>query len=271
MTVEIQDIGIDNLLSSVGATKDDTILYLGGRIDDTNLYPKNYIEYLNLKIKELNPNKILCHSHLYAWKYYHLGILDDTTQIDMIISHNNYLQSNIYHPINRNEYADEHRSYIKELMNKNPEMIYATYNNVGRHRKTKSIQVETKWFLNSDNIRYFTFNREYSPKQLVEQDLGHGTQMRNSTDAFGVLYHFIKLGFKKLTIAGFSAFGSTEDSSYFSKYNSNDSRFSNKTYFDLETSEDQKTEADILQYLCDNNILTNLENYSKLKESIQHK
>ena len=50
--------GISSLLECMNLQQDDTILYLGGRIDDDNLYPANYRKYLNFKIKELNPKKI---------------------------------------------------------------------------------------------------------------------------------------------------------------------------------------------------------------------
>ena len=66
------------------------ILYLGGRIDDDNLYPTKYRKYLNSKIKELSPDKIICHNYWYAKKYYENGILSEDTKIDMVLSYYYY-------------------------------------------------------------------------------------------------------------------------------------------------------------------------------------
>ena len=56
-TIRKEDIGIEGAIKKLNIKKDDVILYLGGRIDDDNLYPFDYINYLNHKIKELNPKK----------------------------------------------------------------------------------------------------------------------------------------------------------------------------------------------------------------------
>ena len=70
-----------------------------------------------------------------------------------------------------------------------------------------------------------------------------------------------------LSIAGFSAFGSDEDDSYFTKYSTSvDSRVNNKSYFQLQTSEDQRQEADILKEWTQNKCINNLENYEILTQ-----
>ena len=63
----------------------------------------------------------------------------------------------------------------------------------------------------------------------------------------------MEVGFKNLNIIGFSAFGSGEDESKFSKYNYDreGDRYYGKTYFHLSTSENQRLESDILKYLCE--------------------
>ena len=89
--VKIENTGIESLFDSEGlkgiANRHDPILYLGGRVDDDNLYPTAYIKYLNQKIKELYPKKIICHSHWYAWRYYEKGVLDESMKIDIIVCH----------------------------------------------------------------------------------------------------------------------------------------------------------------------------------------
>ena len=67
----------DNVMFHLNMVKNDksidneqVVLYLGGRIDDDALYPKSYCSYLNSKIKELNPTKIIAHTPWYAKKYY---------------------------------------------------------------------------------------------------------------------------------------------------------------------------------------------------------
>ena len=73
-----------------------------------------------------------------------------------------------------------------------------------------------------------------------------------------------------LSIAGFSAFGSDEDDSHFTKYSTSvDSRVNNKSYFQLQTSEDQREEANILKELTLNKYINNLENYEILTQSLR--
>ena len=99
----------------------------------------------------------------------------------------------------------------------------------------------------------------------------------NTTDGFAFTLMFLGAGFKNLNIIGFSAFGSDEDQSRFSKYNSvkdpdsnvGDERFNNKTYFDLATSENQRLESDILKYFCEKGDLHNLENEEELMKALR--
>lgn len=253
-TIEIKDTGIENLLSEM--RYNDSILYLGGRIDDDNLYPPDYIKYLNQKIKELNPKHIICHSHWYAWKYYERGILDKSMKIDTIVCNYYYFITNTFDPINKEDYQGSHLWCINSLIEKNPNIVFALYD---PNNKQGSVTVDMKWFeretrnfLEYDNFKYFTFDRK-------------GDHGRNCTDGFGILTNLLKLGFKKINIIGFTAFGSNEDDSNFTKYTtSQDTRVVNKTYFKLETSEDQRAEADILNHWSKSKKIFNVENYQIL-------
>ena len=280
---EVEDEGIANMLFDLDVRSSDSILYLGGRIDDNNLYPPDYCKYLNQKIKELNPRKIICHSHFYAWKYYEKGILDDSMKIDLIVCQRKHVKTNSFNTINKSEYNHTSIKYaegthlwcLKELIDKNTKTIFALYNVHTGGPMRKIVKFYTKWFkgcnkkYNLHNLKYFTFDRRYNPLKLVNKDLGHGDYIRNSTDGFAILTNILRLGFKKVNILGFTAFGSDEDSSNFSKYiTSEDEDYNNRNYFDIQTSEDQQAEADILKYWIENQQINNLEDYSKLQESV---
>ena len=270
---KIEDKGIENPLLAMGLRSSDPMLYLGGRVDDNNLYPTGYRKYLNQKIKELNPKKIICHSHWYAWKYYNKGILDESMKIDLIVCNYGYLSKNTFDPINKDEYNGSHLWCIKELIDKNIETIFALYNVHTGDPTSKTIDFHTSWFEGCDkkydakNIKYFILDRRYSPSSLTDKDLGHGSHTRNSTDGFGIIKHILELGFKQVNILGFTAFGSDEDSSVFSDYmTSKDKAINNKKYFKIQTSEDQRAEADILKDWIENERIYNLEDYQTLRK-----
>ena len=280
---EVEDEGIAKLLIGLDARVSDSLLYLGGRIDDNNLYPPDYCKYLNQKIKELNPRKIICHSHFYAWKYYEKGILDDSMKIDLIVCYRNHVKRNSFNTIDKSDYKHAsiehaegtHLWCLKELIDKNIKTIFALYGVHTGGPMRKFVKFYTKWFkgcnkkYNLGNLKYFTFDRRYSPSDLTKTNLGHGKHTRNSTDGFGILKQILELGFQQVNILGFTAFGSDEDSSKFSKYISpEDEELNNRNYFEIKTSEDQKAEADILKYWIENQYIYNLEDYSKLQESV---
>ena len=97
----------DDIFKYAGFKKDDVILYLGGRIDDDNLYPDKYVKYLRDKIKRLNPDKIICHNHWYAKKYYEKGILTKNTKIDMVFVYYYYLSEGGLQAIEPSQYSDK--------------------------------------------------------------------------------------------------------------------------------------------------------------------
>ena len=255
------DIGIEEAIKKLNIEKDDVILYLGGRIDDDNLYPYSYVKHLNHKIKELNPKKILCHSHWYAWKYYQKGILDESTKIDMIFCHLSYLKREQFEPINPAYYGKgTHIKYIEDMIARNPDLIFAGYSTSGASGRTAKFK--ESWFTpdyDFDNIAYFDINRKYCPPDFNETR--HGDHPRNGTDGFCVITNFLELGFKNLNILGFTAFGSDEDDSKFSKYKAGGIK--GHKYFNLPTSEDQKAEADILKGLVEDKKIQNLETCDK--------
>ena len=263
------DTGMDSL-HKYGLQQDDVILYLGGRIDDDSLYPAEYRKYLNSKIKELNPNKIICHTHWYAKKYYDGGVLDVSTKIDMILVNYWYFTKGKLETINHADYGGDHRSHIKPLINKNPNMIYATYQCGICKTDSPTVGVDTSWFgedYDFNNIKCFYFTRKYSPNDLVE---GAGGGTINATDGFAVITQLVKSGFKNLNIIGFTAFGSDEDQSCFSEYGSmNPIQVAGKKYFDLKTSENQRMEADILKNYVKQKKINNLEDYGELTRHLK--
>ncbi len=276
--IKVENEEIQTILLDMGLTAYDPILYLGGRVDDDNLYPPEYAKYLNQKIKELNPKKIICHSHWYAWKYYEKGILDESMKIDLIVCNYHYLSKNDFDPINKNDYNGSHHWCIAKLIEKNIKLIFAAYQySPDCNPLPETVDFYISWFeaaknYRISNLKYFTFDRRYSPSELSDKDLGHGDHVRNSTDGFGVLRSILKLGFfKKVNIAGFTAFGSDEDDSSFSKYQtSNDRRIINRNYFKIQTSEDQRAEADILKDWTENERIYNLEDYQTLKKYLEY-
>ncbi len=256
--MKMEGVYIENLLGCAGLTLNDSILYLGGRIDDAALYPADYVKYLNQKIKELNPKYIIVHSPWYAWKYYDVKVLDESTKVDMIVCNYGYLKSNTFDPINKNDYQGSHRWCMKYIIEKNPSVTIAAY---GFNSPPSDVKCSAEWFEGYDEdlttFRYFTFSRE-------------GKHGKNCTDGFGILTNFLEIGFVNLSIAGFSAFGSDEDDSHFTKYSTSvDSRVNNKSYFQLQTSEDQREEANILKELTLNKYINNLENYEILTQSLR--
>tara|TARA_R110000824_G_scaffold278755_1_gene467022 strand:- start:3917 stop:4723 length:807 start_codon:yes stop_codon:yes gene_type:complete len=255
----------EDLFKSVGINQSDTILYLGGRIDDDNLYPSEYIKYLNSKIKKLNPSKIICHNHFYAKKYYQKGVLDIDDKIDMVVVQYDYMTQGNLQTIHPSDYSD-YREWMKILINKNPKMVCGMY--ISEGQKPDSVIADTKWFTEDyekNKIKYFSFDRGYSPKDLTGEDLGLGTNTRNASDGFGMIINLLNLGFSDLNILGFTAFGSDEDMSYHTAYECRgDPRFKGKKLFDLETSEDLPTESNILKYWINTGKIKNIEDHKTL-------
>ena len=260
----------EDIFDCIDLQEDDVILYLGGRIDDDNLYPAGYRKYLNCKIKELSPDKIICHNHWYAKKYYEKGILTEHTKIDMVLVFYSYLTGSEHQTINPTDYSD-HRKWMKILIDKNPNIVYAMY--ISQGDKPSSVDADEGWFREDydlNNVKYFSFDRAYSPKDLTERDLGLGERARNATDGFAVVTRLVKAGFKNINILGFSAFGSDEDMSYHTAYDCRgDSRFVGRKLFDLQTSEDLPAESDILQCWVQTKKIKNLEDYSKLMSCLK--
>ena len=268
------DNGIANILKYLDIKKQDSILYLGGRIDDDNLYPLGYRKYLREKIKKLNPTKIICHSHWYASKYYSGQILTDDTKVDMIVVNCDHFQSGECQPINRGDYDYDHRVYVNVLTNKNPNMIYAMYK---LSPAPSQVAISPVWFkgnYNLNNVKYFSFSRPYYVNALIDWNLKPlpdkmfctkwGSVKINSTDGFAILNGLLAAGHKNLSIMGFSAFGMNEDTSHFTPYSLEDSRFKNLKYFDINTSENQLVEAEILKNYVEQKRINNLENYDML-------
>ena len=264
--VEVEETELQSLFLHTGY--DDSILYLGGRIDDNNLYPSGYIKYLNQKIKKLNPKHIICHSHWYAWKYYDMGVLDKSMKIDTIMCDYENLRHHTFDPINKEDYQGSHRWCIKPLVEKNPNIVFALYDSFDFNR-SGSVGVNMEWFGGCNDIKYFTFDRRYTePEALALRQFNWcHCYRRNGTDGFSIVMNLLKLGFKNLNIIGFTAFGSDEDDSNFSKYITSDNpKINNRNYFNIETSECQRAEADILKYWVENKKIYNLENYEILKK-----
>jgi hypothetical protein len=267
--MKIKQISRENLYKCLNLNRDESIMYMGGRIDDDKLYPQEYTGYLNRKIKEINPSKIICHNHWYAKKYYELGILDENTKIDVIFACYWYVVDGNLQMINPSYYSD-HRQWMKRLIDKNSNINYALY--ISEGQKPGEVTIDTKWFsknYNLENIKYFTYDRTYTPKELTGLNLNHGEHRRNSSDGFGCLSGLIKSGYNNISIVGFSGFGSDEDMSYHSSYDCDgDPRFYGKKYFNLNTSEDLRAESDILKYWTETGKIKNIENHSRLIKSI---
>ena len=266
--MKIDKSSIEEIFEQANFQKDDVILYLGGRISDSNLYPPKYKRYLKSKIKKLKPTKIICHNHWYAKKYYEGGILDKKAKIDMVFVYQHYLKSDTkLQVIEPAEYNEPHE-WIKILIDKNPNITYSVYLSVENGTHESFVQIDEGLFRDDydlNNVKYLSFDRRYSPSDLIDTDLGHGEKTRNATDGFSVITNLINFGFKNINILGFTAFGSSEDMSHHTAYNcSDDSRFDGKKHFDISTSEDLRAEADILKHLVQTKRLNNLEDYDKL-------
>jgi hypothetical protein len=267
--MNIEKSATEDVFEYANFCKDDVILYLGGRIDDDKLYPPNYASFLNDKISDLKPNKIICHNHWYAKKYYQKGVLSSDTKIDMIFVYYPYLVSGNLQMINPIDYED-HRDWMRLLIQKNPNIVYTMY--ISEGNKPPSVSINKNWFTadyDFKNVKYLCANRQYSPSSLLGVDIGHGDHVRNGSDGFTMLTNLINYGFKNINVLGFSAFGSDEDMSYHSTYNCNgDPRFEGRKLFDLKTSEDLKAESDILKYWDKNKVINNIENHTKLLHCI---
>ena len=268
---------LEDILADLKIKNNDVILYLGGRIDDSNLYPPKYVEYLREKIKIINPTTIICHNYWYAKKYYEKQILPQDTKIDIILGYLEYFVKGELQTIEPKEYTG-HKNWVKILVEKNPNLVYAFYQFPNKTCELKDSKFNDEVFgkdYNLNNLKCFNMEREYSPKLF--DDLGwtnniaskHGEKSRNATDGFRVITKLIGAGFSNLNILGFTAFGSDEDQSYHTTYGYK--RYAGQKYFDLKTSEDQRAEADILQSMVLNQKINNLENYDKLIQYLNRK
>ena len=285
----------DNVMFYLNMVKNDksinneqVVLYLGGRIDDDALYPKSYCSYLNSKIKELNPTKIIAHTPWYAKKYYDKGILDESMKLDMVITY--YPHSSLkerMQVINPDGY-DREKSW-KYLYDLTKDTTYLFYIHNKVQKGSLSIVEKTRLFINNGErvsnfdttkIKFLLYDRRYfDPRKKNDLNIPWDEKVGfiNTTDGFAFTLMFLGAGFKNLNIIGFSAFGSDEDQSRFSKYTSvkhpdgnvSDERFNNKTYFDLATSENQRLESDILKYFCEKGDLHNLENEEELMKALR--
>tara|TARA_Y100000592_G_scaffold13595_1_gene19168 strand:+ start:851 stop:1951 length:1101 start_codon:yes stop_codon:yes gene_type:complete len=278
--ISVEKESIEKIFKHVDLQEDDVILYLGGRIDDDNLYPRKYRKYLRGQIERLNPSKIICHNHWYAKKYYENEILSKNTKIDMVLSFHCYFSSGEIQTINPEHY-DDHLNWIKILIDKNPNIIYALCIDdgipYGRSRYgtqdigPSSVHVDDSWFgedYDLNNIKYFDYDRRTSAKDLTGKDLGYGGEQINATGGFAMIRNILNAGFKNLNILGFSAFGSDEDQSHFTPYGGQYRQYAGVKYFNIATSENQEAEADILKYLVENERIYNLEDYETLKECL---
>jgi hypothetical protein len=269
----------DNVIAYLDMVTDDgyvnneeVLLYLGGRIDDDALYPKSYCSYLNSKIKELNPTKIIAHTPWYAKKYYDKGILEESMKIDMVLVYNRH--SALGTPmqvINPGEYSKEDSyKYLYDLSKDTTYLFYihhAYQKNDINPAQAKSTLFNGKDF-DIGKLKSLLYDRRYFDPREDDPNMPWDEKVDfiNTTDGFAFIDMFLEVGFKNLNIIGFSAFGSGEDESKFSKYNYDreGDRYYGKTYFHLVTSENQRLESDILKYLCEKGDLFNLENYEKL-------
>jgi len=268
--MEIYNCQIEGVFASINLKNDDVILYMGGRIDDDNLYPQEYTKYLNNQIKKLKPNKIICHNHWYAKKYYEKGILDKDTKIDLIVVNYEHVKKSIISVINPSHYED-HDEWMRKLIDINPDIVYGMYCPHSSGPETATISEE--WFgkhYKPERVKYFKGNRSYSAEDLTEGNVSKRSGA-NSSDGFNIFSKFVQYGFKDLNLLGFSAFGCGEDPSNFTKYGEEDVRFAGRTYFNLQTSEDLCTESNILKYWSETNKINFLENYAELISALKEK
>ena len=286
--ISVKKESIEKIFKHIDLQEDDVILYLGGRIDDDNLYPPKYRKYLRDQVERLNPSKIICHNHWYAKKYYENGILSRDTKIDMLLSFHCYFSAGEIQSINPS-YYDDHLDWIKILIDKNPNIIYALCIDdgtpYGRKRYAtqdlgpSSVRVDDSWFgedYDLNNVKYFDYDRRTSAKYLRGKYPGYGggrlcrygERQINSTGGFAMIKNILNAGFKNLNILGFSAFGSKEDQSHFTPYGKK-SYYAGIKYLNIPTSENQQAEADILKYLVENEYIYNLEHYQTLRKYLQ--
>jgi len=265
-----------NIFKFLNLRENDIILYLGGRIDDNNLYPPKYVKYLRDKIKRLNPTKIICHNPWYAQKYYNKGILTKNTKIDIITTYYNYVKGSKLQAIDPTEYSNYEEGF-KILADKNPNIIYAVYSTT---TPPSSVDIDSDLFgenYDTNNVKYFYYDRRYSVEDLAilpkwEKETEFLTRSRNSSDGFAMVVSLVSAGFRNINILGFSAFGSDEDMSHHSEYIcDNDPRFFGKKHFNLSTSESLDIESDIMKYWVEIKKISNIENYNKLMQGLKEK
>jgi len=270
--MKIKKCYIEDIYKSIDLQETDVILYLGGRIDDDNLYPPGYRKYLKAKIKSLKPTKIICHTPWYAKKYYEKGILTKHTKIDLVLVYYSFLHGGLLnHTINPVDYGADSHAYLKTLIDKNPNIVYAVYR-CPEDGCPDLMGIDNDRFCGDydlNNVKYFSIDRVYSPKDLTEEELGHGGWTRNATDGFAMITNLVEAGFKNLNILGFSAFGSDEDQSYHTEFSTG--LHVGQKYFDLSTTEDQLAEADILQSWVQTKKIKNVEDYGKLMYYLKEK
>tara|TARA_R110000796_G_C14561116_1_gene434876 strand:+ start:1976 stop:2803 length:828 start_codon:yes stop_codon:yes gene_type:complete len=266
MTITVENNNeLNNLYTFLNLQEGDVILYLGGRIDDDNLYPEKYRKYLNSKIKELNPDRIICHTHWYAKKYYNGNILKKSKKIDMVLAYSNHFIHGPIQTINPQDYND-YGEYLKTITKINPDLIYVLYDFeqgviILEDEKYKNFGDD----YNLKNIKSFYFDRSYRPNDLIDEPRDEWDELNfNCTDGFAIINRLINYDNIHLNIIGFSAFGQDEDSSRFTPYNLSDTDYKDLNYFDIKTSEDQRIEAEILKNYIELKKINNLENYDML-------
>ena len=103
----------------ININPDETVLFLGGRIIYQELYSEKYCEYLNKKIKSLNPDKIICCNHNYYKLYFEKNILDKNLLIDYIWIWIDYLYNKTFKYQTKNGsinyYTSDHSKYINDV------------------------------------------------------------------------------------------------------------------------------------------------------------
>ena len=271
MTITVQnDNELDNLYTFLNLKEGDVVLYMGGRIDDDNLYPEKYRKYLNSKIKELNPDRIICHTHWYAKKYYNGNVLEKSKKIDMVLAYRAHFINGPTQTISLEDYND-HGEYLKMITTINPNLVYVLYNfNKVNFTQSAVILEDEKYENFSDgydlkNIKSFYFDRSYRPNNLIDEARDEWDGLKfNCTDGFAIINRLISYDNIDLNIIGFSAFGQDEDSSRFTPYNLSDTDYKDLNYFDIKTSENQRIEAEILKNYIELKKINNLENYDML-------
>ena len=271
MNFDIYDyITYKNLNDYLLINNNDIVLYLGGRILDNKTgkfnekcYPENYCKFLNIQIKKLNPSKIICHSFMYAELYYKSKILDKEMKIDIIF---NWLYYYLNKP--RWYYGELNYKYINTLIDKNKSTKFLLY--YSHLPDAKSYPPPSKndlinrleLRLNSENIKYFLHSKENSSRKITPNTIidinkymiDDYLKTYNASDGFLFIDYFVKiLKLKNLNLVGFSCFDNKLDI------------LNNDYTHNMNTTENQYLENDLIFQMINNNIIKTLENVNELK------